>query len=176
MDPTITGAFIGASTAMVGYIATAGVARKGAVADRQARLWDRRVELYVDTVTFVINLRLAREQQLSSIKLDPDPFEEARAGYDPPVWIVLRGRIESLASRPAKAAFEAAHRANMSVRIAVLARDGAALGDARLSAAQVIEDARLDAVGKEDGLIEIMRAELDPFAGRRTWWRRWRRP
>lgn len=97
MDPTITGAFIGASTAMVGYIATAGVARKGAVVDRQARLWDQRVELYVDTVTFVINRRLIREQQFNRIKLDPDPFEEARAGYDPPVWLVLRGRIEALA-------------------------------------------------------------------------------
>ena len=55
-------------------IATAGVARKGAVADRQARLWDQRVELYVDTVAFVINRRLIREQQFNRIKLDPDPL------------------------------------------------------------------------------------------------------
>ena len=49
-------------------IATAGVARKGVVADRQARLWDQRVELYVDTVTFVINRRLTREQQFNQVR------------------------------------------------------------------------------------------------------------
>ena len=65
----------------------------------------------------------------------------------------------------------------MSVRIAVLARDVAPLGEARLGAEQVIADACLDANGKEEGLIEVIRAELDPaIAGRRTWWRRWRRP
>lgn len=175
----MTGALIGAGAVLVGYAATAATSRSttraSAKADRQARLWDKRVELYVDTITYTINRRLEREQTLSTATLEHSPWEEARAGYEPPVWLALRGRIEALASDAVLEAFEAAHKAQYAVVMAVAKHDAQAPILGRHEVRKEIDTARREAVSLDDALVAAIRAELDPIRGRRRRWRFWRR-
>ena len=137
--------------------ASTSTSKRAREADRLGRLWEKRVEVYVDIVTFVIDRRSRRDDTRAGAMGSGESLSDSADDYLEQSSLALRGRLEALASSDVMAAFNSALTTYRAVQATRLER-------APLDA---IRNARIDANKADDILLESIRRELNPDATRR---------
>jgi len=160
MDPLLAAATIGVCGTVIvgvaGFGASIWTTRKTIQHARDTRMWDKRAELYVDALAAVHYRQAKRERDMRTFRLgDEDDRHEAAylAGYTPPDFHQLEGRMLAFASHQVTEATQASSTAHMRAMSARKSR----LDDAAKDRAQ---EARKAADDADDALVELIRAEL----------------
>lgn len=128
-------------------------------ANRADQLRERQHALYDEIITYSIHRELTRDVEVGMVGIDNDPRTTATEGYEPPVWLPFRGRVELLASHPVLKAFEAAHVASgraYGLRAEMAQHRGAAGQAAGESAGAANDEART----AEKALRAVLRQEV----------------
>ena len=189
MNPTVAAAAIGVGgTVIVGvagfWASVRNISRTIRYA-RESRLWDRRADLYIETLA-ALNYRENRrwhEVHASGADQDPDPEERQRieaylAAHRPPDWSDLVIRLYALAAGPVVTAVEASRKADyeaisryhswrrLETELSAPSEDGAGAPDeAATAAAVVLSDALVAAEKADDEVLRVTRTELQSRGG-----------
>ena len=141
---------------VAGYSAAIWTTRRTIQHARDNRLWDKRAEVYVDTLAAVHYRQTKRERDMRTWRLDEesDRHEVAYlANYAQPDFHQLEGRQMAFASHPVITAVQVSSTAHMYAMSASKSR----LDDEAADRAQA---ARKAADDTDDALVELIRTEL----------------
>src|SRR6266852_6489253 len=175
MDPTVMAAAIGVGGTVIvgvaGYSAAVWATRKTLQAARDTRMWDKRAEVYVDTLAAVHHRQTKRERDMRTWPLgaEDDRLEVAYlATYTPPDWHQLEARMLAFASHRVTAATQASSTMHMRAMSSRKSRLDDAAKDRAHEARKAADDA-------DDALVELIRAEHKAGAPRSATGRSFRR-
>jgi hypothetical protein len=160
MDPTVIAAAIGVGGTVIvglgGFWATVLATSKSIQAARDARMWDKRAEVYVDALAAVHYRQTARERAMRTWRLpDEDDRREAAylAAFAPPDWYQLEARLLAFGSQPVITATQA----SSTMQTRAISASKSRLDDAAVDRAEAARKAADDA---DDVLVELIRTEL----------------
>jgi hypothetical protein len=192
-EPVVLGALIGAGSSVIvavtAFVTSAYNTRQTLAAERKARLWDRRAEVYVKVLARAKHRKASRENQLKAYQFLPsteDAIQEKLDAYQAPSWFELDAQMWAFASDPVMVTFLASQIADDAIRRAhgdhariaqanrQLVLDGAAVPDdsaggrAALEAAHAVRDALNAGGGADSALVNAIPDELHNRKRRRV--------
>jgi hypothetical protein len=160
MNPAEMAAAIGVGGTVIvgvaGFSAAIWTTRKTIQDARDARMWDKRAELYVDVLAAVHFRQTKRERDMRTFRIDDDDDRHEAAylaNYTQPDFHQLEGRQMAFASHRVIEAVQASSTAHMYAMSARKSRLDDAAKDRAMEARKAADDA-------DDVVVEVIRAEL----------------
>ena len=169
MGPIVTAAIVSVSGTVIvgvaGFGASIWNARKANTHDQQRRVWDRRADVYVDTLAAMQYRHLKRRVEMSGSIYMLDGRAQQNylgdlAASATPNWSQIEARLQAFASEPVFTAVKATSAAHFGVVVKHDFFREHADGVNRRSLMKDADEALIAAEGADAAAIELIRAEL----------------
>ena len=158
-------------TAIVGVagFATAAWTTRGTVKHaHESRVWDRRADVYIDTLAALNYRQIRRGFETLTHPVDEQTRQRAQTyldGHDED-WPGLEARLQAFASEPVFSAVQASSTAHRDAIRAFESWRALAIMPGGSPESAAVQEARKAAEAADDAVVELIRAELQGSRGR----------